>query len=249
MKHERGRNINGGNVFLLGTIVNALAVICGGAIGLLLRKGLPERVQYIVMQGIGLAVLAIGVKMSLETKNVLIVIFSIVIGGLLGEAINIEGKLNSWGRWLEKRTGGSGGDFTKAFVTTSLIYCVGAMAVLGAIEDGLTGKPTILYAKSMLDGVSAIIFASTMGWGVLFSSLPIFCYQGTITLLAGFLRDIVQGTVINELTATGGLLIIGIAMNIMQVTKIKIGNMLPAIIVAIILAYITNNYIPAYGGR
>lgn len=233
---------------MLGTIVNTLSVIGGGIIGVLLRKGLPERVQHIVMQGIGLAVLAIGIKMSLETKNILIVIFSIVIGGLLGEAIDIEGKLNSLGKWLERRAGGSGGEFTRAFVTTSLIYCVGAMAVLGAIEDGLTGKPTILYAKSILDGVSAIIFASTMGWGVIFSSLPIFCYQGVITLLASFLKDIVQGTVINELTATGGLLIIGIAMNILQITKIKIGNMLPAIILAIILAYLANNYIPVYGG-
>lgn len=223
---------------MTGTIVNAAAIVVGTAVGLLFRKGISESVKDTVMSGIGLAVAMIGLKMALKTDNELIVILSLVTGGVIGELLNIEGWLARIGCSLEARVGGENGEVSKAFVATSLIYCVGAMAIMGALEDGLTGKPTTLYAKSLLDGVSAVVFTSTMGFGVVFSAIPVLLYQGVITLMAGGLKAFLTPAMINEMTATGGLLIVGIASNVLGIKAIKVGNLLPAIGMAVLLSWV-----------
>lgn len=228
-----------------GTIVNAAAIILGAAVGLLFKKGIPERVKCTIMQGIGLAVLLVGLSMALQTKQILVVILSLVLGGLTGELLNIEGGLDRLGKWLESKVGGGTGELGKAFVTTSLIYCVGAMAIMGSIEDGLNSNPQILFTKSALDGISAVVFASTMGIGVAFSSFPVFFYQGSITLLASLVKGFLSPAAVAEMTATGGLLIVGIALNILQIKEIKVGNLLPAIFFAIPLAFLLPKVIPA----
>ncbi|MEG6522723.1 DUF554 domain-containing protein [Desulfotomaculum sp. 1211_IL3151] len=225
---------------MTGTIVNAAAIVAGTAVGLLLRKGISESVKDTVMTGIGLAVALIGFKMAFKTENELIVILSLVAGGVLGELLNIEGGLAKLGTFLESKVGGGSGEgeIAKAFVTTSLIYCVGAMGIMGALEDGLTGNAATLYAKSLLDGISAIVFTTTMGFGVVFSSIPVLIYQGSITLAAGGLKALLTPSMINEMTATGGLLIVGIASNILGIKPIKVGNLLPAILMALLFSWL-----------
>lgn len=226
---------------MLGTIVNAAAIIIGGLLGLFFGQAVPERMKKTVIQGIGLAVLLIGLSMALETKNPLVVIGSLVIGGIIGEWINIEKRLYQLGTWLDNQlfAGSKGGNFTKAFVTTSLIYCVGAMAIMGSLESGLMGNNNILFAKAALDGISAIVFASSMGIGVLVSAVPVFLYQGGITLSSSLVQGILSSTVIGEMSATGGLLILGIGLNILEIKEIKVGNLLPGIFAAIPLAILS----------
>jgi len=190
----------------------------------------------IAMQGLGLVTVLIGIKMMITTQNILIVLVSMAIGGILGELLRIELRLDAFGAKVEAKLSREGGTFAKAFVTSSLLYCMGPMAILGALQDGLTGDYSILLTKSGLDGIASIAFASTLGIGVLFSALPVAAYQGTITIGASMLEPYLTSSMINEMTATGGLLILGIALNILQVAKIKVGNLLPAILVAAVLA-------------
>ncbi|WP_407306062.1 DUF554 domain-containing protein [Desulfosporosinus sp. SB140] len=220
---------------MLGTIVNTIAIVIGGFTGLLFGQALPEKMKSTVIQGIGLVVLLIGGSMALQTKNSLVIIASLVIGGIIGEWIDIELRLKEFGQWLENKFAKNGEKtgFTKAFVTASLIYCVGAMAIMGSLESGLKGNHNILFAKSMLDGISAIVFASSMGIGVVASAAPVFLYQGAITLGAGLLQGILSGPVIGEMGATGGLLIVGIGINILEIKEVKVGNLLPGIFLAI----------------
>ena len=222
---------------MIGTIVNTLAIVGGGFLGVLIKGEIPSKIQKTVMQGLSLAVMLIGFKMaiSLEGSNgTILVIFSLVIGGIIGEIIDLEKKLNNFGDFLKKRF--SDDDyFVQGFVQTSLIYCVGAMAIMGSIQDGLNNDPTLLFTKSLLDGTSSIVFAATYGIGVVFSALPVFIYQGFITILASFAQEILTDSMIMGMTATGGLLIFAIGLNIIEVTKIKVGNLLPALGVAIIL--------------
>jgi len=215
--------------------VNTVAIVFGGILGLLFGHTLPEKMKKTVIQGIGLSVLLIGGSMALQTKNPLVVISSIVLGAILGEWIDIELRLQNMGQWLEGKfaKGKHGSGFTKAFVTTSLIYCVGAMAIMGSLESGLTGNNNILYAKSMLDGITAVVFASSMGIGVLVSAVPVLIYQGAITLGAGLLQGVLSPQVIAEMSAVGGLLIVGIGINILEIKEIKVGNLLPGIFIAI----------------
>ena len=220
---------------MLGTIVNTVAILVGGLIGLLFGKAFPEKIKSTVIQGIGLAILLIGGSMALQTKNPLIIISSMVLGAIIGEWIDIELRLLNIGQWLERKLtkNGQGSGFVKAFITTSLMYCVGAMAIMGSLESGLTGMHNILFAKSMLDGITALIFASTMGIGVLVSALPVLLYQGTITMAAGLLQGILSVQVIAEMSATGGLLILGIGFNILGFKQVKVGNLLPAVFVVV----------------
>ena len=220
---------------MLGTIVNSAAIIIGTFLGILLKTGIPDKIKHTIMQGIGLSVMLIGLSMAMKTQNVIIVILSLVIGGIIGEVFAIEDRLKNAGEWLEERVGQNQGDFTRGFVTTSLIFCVGAMAIMGALESGLTGNHTTLFAKSALDGITSIVFASSMGIGVAFSALPVFIYQGLITLTAASMKVFLTDAIIREITATGGVLILGIGLNILEITKIKVGNMLPAIIGAVFL--------------
>ncbi|SHF02644.1 hypothetical protein SAMN02745218_01299 [Desulfofundulus australicus DSM 11792] len=221
---------------MVGTFINVAAICTGALLGALFKKGIPQRVGDTVMQGLGLAVILVGAQMALQTRNPLIVIGSLALGGVAGAGLDIEGRLESLGRRIEARFGRSGeGGLAYAFVTTSLIFCVGAMAVMGSIEDGLTGNPRTLIAKAMLDGIAAVIFASTMGIGVFFSAIPVFIYQGSITLAARLVGAGLSPWVVSELTATGGLLIVAIGLNLLQVTRIKVGNLLPAIFIAAII--------------
>lgn len=221
---------------LLGTAINVAAIVAGTFVGLVLKEKLPERMNSIAMQGLGLVTALIGIKMMITTQNILIVLVSTVTGGILGELLRIEPRLDAFGAKVEAKLSREGGTFAKAFVTSSLLYCMGPMAILGALQDGLIGDYGILLTKSGLDGIASIAFASTLGIGVLFSALPVAAYQGTITIGASMLEPYLTSSIINEMTATGGLLIVGIALNILQVAKIKVGNLLPAILVAAVLA-------------
>jgi len=230
---------------MLGTIVNVAAILVGAGLGLLFKKGIPEKVSFTVMQGIGLAVLLIGLSMAMQSRQILTVIISLALGGLTGELLNIEGKLSRLGEWLEKKVGGGKGEVAKAFVTSSLIYCVGAMAIVGAIEDGLNNNHQVLFAKATLDGISSVVFTSTLGAGVIFSTFPVFIYQGSITLLAALVKGFLIPEAVAEMTATGGLLIAGIAFNMLGITNIKTGNLLPAIFYALPVALLLPRIIPA----
>ncbi|MGC5326491.1 DUF554 domain-containing protein [Brevibacillus sp. SYSU BS000544] len=223
-------------MILLGTLINALAIILGSLLGRLL-SGIPEGMRQTVLQAIGLAVVLLGLTMGLGTKNFLLLIFSMVFGSIIGEALKIEGRLNDLGNWLEKKMGGSKqGSIATGFVTATLVYCIGAMAVLGAMDSGLRNNHDILYTKSMLDGFSAIIFTSTMGIGVAFSAVPVFIYQGAIALLSTQIYSLVSKEMLDailvEVTAAGGLMIMAIGINILEIRKINVANMLPALVVA-----------------
>ena len=230
----------------LGTIVNTATVIAGGIAGTILKNGIPEKYKKIVMQGIGLSVLFIGISGTikemitiidgnkLDRQYVMLMIFSLVIGGLIGEFLKIETRLESLGVWFQKKMPGKGGSFSDGFVTASLVYCVGAMAIVGALEDGLMGNTSTLFAKSILDGVTAVVFAATMGIGVAFSAIPVLVYQGGITLLAGVVKPWLNDVVISQMSLVGGILIFAIGLNLLEIKRINVGNLLPAVFIPII---------------
>lgn len=220
---------------LTGTIVNGVAIIIASLAGSLIKQ-IPDKMKKTIMQGLSLAVITLGLKMGLQSEQFIIVISSLVLGGIIGEKLQIESHLNKLGSWLEARIGASkDGAISKAFVTTTLIYVVGAMAVLGPLDSGLRGDHTILYTKSMLDGFSAFIFTSTLGIGVIFSAIPVMIYQGGIALLAtqinAFVPATLMDTFIIEMTATGGILIVAIGLNLLELVQISIANLLPSIVV------------------
>lgn len=224
---------------MLGTIINAAAILFGALLGRLLKAGLPEKVRSIILQAIGLITILIGLQMVLEARNVLLVLAGMLAGAITGELLALEERLQRWGEALQRRfsSGRSGVSFAQGFVTASLLYCVGAMAVMGSLESGLTGRHTTLFAKSILDGTTSIMLSAGLGPGVAFAALPVFFYQGGITLLAGSLRHYMTGAVLAEMTATGGLLILGISLNILEIKQIKVGNLLPALLYAFFLAH------------
>jgi len=221
---------------VLGTVVNALAILAGGLLGTALGGVVKEKSRETVMQGLGLSVTLIGLMMALETANPLTVIASLVLGALLGEWMDIEGRLHRGAAALEERLLRGKGGLAQGFVTASLIYCVGAMAIMGSLESGMTGNHATLYAKAMLDGVSAVVFASTLGVGVALSSLSVFVYQGAITMLATWMSQWLTPAAVTEMTATGGVLIVAIGLNVLEVKKIRVGNLLPAIVFAVLIA-------------
>ncbi|MCK4790457.1 MAG: DUF554 domain-containing protein [Desulfobacteraceae bacterium] len=220
---------------MLGTIVNTLSIIVGSLVGLLLRGGIPERYSQMIMHAIGLAVVLIGLKTALETHAILVVILSLVIGSILGELLRIEDRLEQFGHWIGSRLSKDSKGVAKGFVTTSLLYCVGAMAIVGAMESGLTGNHETLFAKSILDGLGSVLFASTLGIGVLFSAVSVFVYQGLITLTASSLKQFLLPDVVSQMSAVGGLLIMAIGIGLLEIKKIKTGNIVPAIFIP--LAY------------
>ncbi|MEK3902395.1 DUF554 domain-containing protein [Paenibacillus sp. FSL R7-0179] len=231
---------------LLGAIVNGIAIIAGTLLGRLLER-IPESMKNTVMQAIGLALMLLGVQMGLKSGDFLIVILSLVIGAVAGEWINIEDKFTRAGDWLERRVGaGRRGSISLGFVTASLVFVVGAMAILGALDSGIKGNHEILYAKSIMDGFIAIILTSTLGIGVMFSAIPVVLYQGAIALLATqitrFVPDALLSDCIAEMTATGGVMIIGIGLNLLGITKIKVANLLPGILVAVLLVVLIHNF-------
>lgn len=223
-----------------GTIVNVVAIFLGCSAGFILKSKFPEKIEKIIMQALGLASLLIGMQMAIKADNILLVIFSLVIGGVIGEIIDIEAGLERFGERIKGKfkSNNTSERFVEGFLTASLLYCVGSMAIMGAIKEGLSGNPDILYAKSLLDGITSIAFTAAMGIGVLFSAIPVFLYQGGITLLARTIKDFLSPKIINEMTAVGGILIWGIGFGLLGIKKIKVGNLLPAILVAAFLAAI-----------
>jgi uncharacterized membrane protein YqgA involved in biofilm formation len=220
---------------MIATFINCGLIILGSLLGLLLRDRISARFTTIVTQVLALCVLSIGFSSAIATNNTLCVIVCIVLGSLLGEALRIEERLDDFGNFLRSRLirgdGGEHSRFTEGFVTASVLFCVGAMAVMGAIEAGVNGNYSILISKSVIDGITAITFAAAMGIGVAFSAIPILLYQGGLTLLAGFVSVFLTGPMITEMSAVGGVIIVGIGINMLGFTskKLKVGNMLPAI--------------------
>ena len=224
---------------MLGTIVNSVAIIVGAILGVIMRKGIKDEYKNTIMDGIALSVIVIGIMGAIKSENIILVIASIVIGAIIGEKIGIENKLNNLGEKLQGSFAKGDSNFTKGFVTASLIYCIGAMAIIGSLESGIAGNHETLFAKSILDGISAIIFASTLGIGVAFSAIPVFIYQGSITLLSNSIKDFLTPEVINEMSAIGGILIMAIGITMLELRKIKIGNLLPAIFIPLIYYTLT----------
>lgn len=240
---------------LTGTIINAAAVLAGSAAGLLLKflagrfasrlpagsASLGQRLQEIIMNGVALCVLYIGISGALKGNDTLVAILSMVSGAIIGELLDLDRRMRSLGDWVQRKTArlavqGGGATVSEGFVTASLLFCVGAMAIVGALENGLTGNYETLQAKALLDGISSVVFASSLGIGVAFSAAALFLYQGSIALLASVLEPYLGGeAVIAEMTCVGSLLIVALATNMLGVTKIKVMNLVPAVFVPVLL--------------
>ncbi|WP_322792793.1 DUF554 domain-containing protein [Bellilinea sp.] len=223
---------------MTGTIINVITILVGGVLGLVLGSRLPERLRQTVMAGLGLFTLAFGLKMFLDTQNALVVLISLLLGAVIGEWLRIEDGLRRLGVWLEARfskNGDSAADnrFVRGFLTASLVFCVGPMAILGSIQDGLTGNFQTLAVKAILDGFGALAFASTLGVGVLFSAVVLLGYQGSISLMAAQLQALVTPAMMQELNATGGVILLAIAIgSLLEIKPIRAGNFLPALVIA-----------------
>lgn len=228
---------------MTGTLLNVATVIIGGIIGLTFGARIPEKLKETIIAGMGLFTGAMGLQMFLDTENPLIVLGALLIGTLLGEWWRIEDGLHRLGEFLERKFSREEDDgsnnFVRGFLTASLLFCVGPMTILGSIRDGLTGDYNLLAVKSVLDGFASMAFASTLGIGVLFSTIIILIYQGGISLLAGLLDAIVTPSMMNELTATGGVILLGLAISsLLEIKKIRVGNMLPALAIAPLIVWI-----------
>jgi len=221
----------------MGTIINAIAILVGGGLGLLFRKGFPERIAQTTLQVLGLFTLVVGVSMAIQGREFIMILISLVAGAVLGEWANIEGRLERFGGWLEKRFHVTEGSPAKGFIYASLLFCVGSMAIVGSITDGLKGDRSILVTKAVMDGIISIPFAASMGFGVLGSALPVLFYQGGITLLASKLQSFFTPEMIRELTSVGGVIVMGIGINILGLQKIRVGNLIPALLLIILLFY------------
>ncbi|MCL2097912.1 MAG: DUF554 domain-containing protein [Bacteroidales bacterium] len=227
---------------MFGTIANAAAIIAGSALGLLIHTRLPQKYVNIIFQGMGLFTIVIGMSMALKAEQMILVLLSIVAGSFIGEALNIEGNLEKATNYLLKKvkknssSDNSISPFSlKGFIIASMFFCVGSMAILGSFEDGLGNPPQLLYTKSVMDGIISIALAASFGFAVAFSAIPVFIYQGTLTLLAACIMRFMSDTMITDLTAVGGVLLIGLGISILQIKEIKIANMLPSLAVIILL--------------
>ncbi|MBB6478506.1 DUF554 domain-containing protein [Spirochaeta isovalerica] len=223
---------------MIGTIVNSGAIIVGGTIGLLLKSRSPRKLTAIAFQGIGLFTISLGIMMAIKANNILFMIFSIILGGITGELLKIDQAMDRMGEKLKRIARSESSHFAEGMVTAFLLFCMGSMTVLGAIEEGLGGYPNLLYAKSVLDGIASIALASTLGVGVLFSIIPLIIFQGGLTLFAGSVQGYLTDNVIMEISATGGLLLLGLGISILEIKRIKTINMIPALLFAAAFALI-----------
>ncbi|MHB0856455.1 MAG: DUF554 domain-containing protein [Anaerolineae bacterium] len=226
---------------MVGTLINIATVLVGGGLGTFLGHRLPERIRETVLHGLGLVTLVVGIQLALQTENVLIVMGSILVGGILGEWWRIDAGLDRMGAWLRDRAAArmpartaatSMAHFTEGFVTASLVFCVGPMTILGSLQDGLTGDYSLLAIKAMLDGFGALAFAASLGIGVVFSVITLLVYQGGLTLLAGLAQNVLNEAMIREMSATGGILILAIGLLLLNVKHIRVANLLPALFIA-----------------
>ncbi len=220
---------------MIGTLINVAAIIAGSALGLLLRRSFKKAMADVLLQGLGLCVMLIGLMGAFKTGNMLLMILSVVVGGVVGSLIRIDHRLDSLGelaqRKLVRGTDADTSTFAKGFVTASLVFCVGAMAVVGALDSGLRGDHSTLIAKAALDGVTSVVFASALGPGVMLSALPVLVYQGAIALLGNLVAPLLSDAVVQEMSAVGGLLITGVGLNMLLKAEINVANLLPAIFV------------------
>ncbi|MDZ4204279.1 MAG: DUF554 domain-containing protein [Bacteroidales bacterium] len=218
---------------MIGTVINVGAVVAGSLVGMLLKNRLPEKIKSMVFQAIGLATIFFGVSMALKSNNWMVLILSLVSGAVIGQLLKLDDGMNRAGEWLKSSLRISNKRFTEGLMTSFLLFCMGSMTVLGALEEGLNKNSELLLAKSVMDGFSSIALAAAMGFGVMFSALPMLIYQGSITLFAGSLQDVISEPLINEITATGGVLLIGMGFNILEIKKIPVINLLPALVTAV----------------
>lgn len=221
-----------------GTFINMAAVLLGGVIGILLHQNLPKSVQLIAFQAIGLCTLFLGVQMSLQVKDPLILIFSVLIGGVVGELLHLDQRIDGLSDRLKQLVRSSDANFTQGMVSAFLIFCIGSMTIVGALNEGISGDRSLLLTKSVLDLFTSIALASTYGVGVIFSIIPMLIFQGGLTVFASQFGDLFGATLLAQLTATGGILILGIGINLLDIKQIKVINMLPALLVAVVLAAI-----------
>lgn len=223
---------------MIGTIVNIIAIIVGGTIGLYFNTRLPQRFISIFFQVIGLFTLFLGISMSLETSHILHMIMALIIGALIGEALQLQKGAEQISGFLKTRLNIGSEKFTEGLLTAFLLYCMGSLTILGAIEEGLGESPDLLYIKSLMDGLSSIALASGLGIGVIFSVVPLLLYQGSITLFASWFGDFIPEVMVTEMSAVGGILLIGMSLSILEIKKINVMNMLPALLVIIILLWL-----------
>lgn len=241
---------------MIGTLVNTGTVIAGSIVGLIVRSRLSPKMSGIVIQGLGLVTMGIGITMSLESQNLILSVISIVAGAIIGQWIDIDQWLRNLSGKLENRTkkrkkqkaasetilaatddNQTKSRFTEAFITASMLFCVGSMAILGAIEDGMGNEPKLLITKSIMDGVAAIALASSLGVGVIFSAIPVLIYQGAITLFATFIMQYMSPAMTANMTGVGGILLIGLALNILKIKAVNVTNMLPALVIVVLVSY------------
>jgi hypothetical protein len=222
---------------MIATIINAVLILLGGFIGMIFKNRIPQRFTQVLTSGLALAVMCIGISSAVKTDDTLCMIICLVVGTVIGELLRIEDHLDSLGSWIQRHVekDKENSTFTQGFVTTSLIFCIGSMAVMGSIEAGINHNYSIILSKGVIDGVTNISFAATLGVGTLFSALAVLLYQGLLTLLAGFVGPYLSATVVTEMSAVGGLLILGIGFNMLFPERhIRVGNMLPAIFLPIL---------------
>lgn len=229
-------------MFLLGSIVNGILIILGSLLGKILNR-IPERLKHTVMQGISLAVMILGIQMGIKSENFLIVILSLVFGTIIGEYFDLEGKLNKLGKFLERKVGNGSGNISQGFVTATLIFVIGAMSIIGALDSGIRNDHSVLYTKGVIDGFTALILTTTLGIGVLFSSIPVMLYEGIIAFFATqidqFIPKELMDQFIVEMTATGGIMIFALGLNLLSLTKIRVANLLPSIVITLIIVTLT----------
>lgn len=222
---------------ITGTLINVAAVIVGGVLGLMFRSRLPERITRTFFQAIGLFTLFLGFSMSLKTSNPLLLVFSLILGAMVGALLRLQDRMENLGNQIQKRLKLKGGQFSEGMVTAFLMFCMGSMTILGAIEEGLGNEPKLLMIKSLMDGFSSIALVAALGVGVIFSVIPLLFYQGGLTLLAAWAGDTMGEVMIDELTATGGILLIGLGITILGIKKIEVLNLIPALLIIVPLVY------------
>ncbi|MEN2984159.1 MAG: DUF554 domain-containing protein [Dictyoglomaceae bacterium] len=219
----------------MGTIINSIAVFIGSIIGLILKERFSESMRKLLMDALGLVCIPLGLQMTLKGEKFLHLVFSLVLGGILGELIRLDDIFKKISNKVEEKFSREKGNFAKGFLTASLLYCIGPMTIMGSIQDGLGQTPTILLTKSLLDGTASIALASALGIGVAFSSLSVLFVQGFITLLAHYISPILTNLAVQEMSAVGGILVLGIALNLLEIKNIKVANLLPSLVFIILL--------------
>jgi uncharacterized membrane protein YqgA involved in biofilm formation len=223
---------------MVGTLINVATVVAGSSAGLLVGSRLPERIRQTVLSGLGLITLVIGMSMALQTRNPLLMLAALLLGGVIGELLSLEERLQALGRYLETRVSGRSGEgsaFVRGFVTASLVFCVGPMTILGSIQDGLTGNYTLLAIKATLDGFASLAFSASLGIGVMFAALTVLIYQGALTLGAGLVKAVLTEAMITEMTAVGGTMILGIGLLLLDLKRVRVASFLPGLFIAPLL--------------